>query len=245
MKYNINIPESLEDIKLDNLIKFSKADQENEEEIKVKAFDLFCNTPLSLLRDLPNWFVEETINKIAEVLSMEQKDVMTFEMDGTKYGRIPNLSKVKFGEYADLDTFITPLFKGEIKHEDAFKFLATIYRPIKEETNGLYRIVDYDDEYIGQEHWIKFKQHCPAHVYLSTVGFFLNLKNELQKVTQSYLQALEKSHPQHANNLAKIGAGMEVCTAMQKERIGQLNKSARTLFSLPLHGFHTKQTVEN
>ena len=245
MKHNVNIPTELSEIKLDNLIKFSKVDQTDEQQLTIKALDLFCDVPYSVTRLLPIHFIDETLGKINKVLRQEAKDRLTFEMNGVRYGRIPNLNKISGGEYADLDTFITPLYEGEIKHEDAFRFLSTLYRPIKEETNDLYKIDEYDQKHIDKELWVEFKKYCPADVYVNSVGFFLNLNIDLQKATQSYLQVLEKSNPQHQSNLAKIGVGMGVSIAIQKARAEPLMNQARTMFSLCSLTCPTKQTVEN
>lgn len=245
MKHNTYIPDSLKDIKLDNLIRFSKVDIKDETQASIKAFDLFCSTPYSIYRVLPITFINETITTLNKVLNETPKQRLTFEMNGEKFGRIPDLSKISGGEYVDLDTFITPLFEGEIKHEDAFRFMATIYRPIKNEVKNLYEIVDYDKEYLAKDYWIKFKEHCPADVYLETVGFFLSLRTELQKATKSYLNQLAAKHPKQASNLQKIGDGLEVCIAMQKVQEEQLKSPAKTIFSLPYLTSVTKQKLEN
>jgi hypothetical protein len=164
MKYQVKKLESLADVKLDNLIKFSKVNQEDEYLVMLKAFELFFDIPKEIVRQMQYKEAEIILSNVSEIINSVPKDEVTFEMDGVKYGRIPNLETMDFGEYIDIDTFITPLYEGEIKHEHAFRFLSTLYRPIIDEVDSIYSIEPYTDEYIAKDTWRIFKEHCPANI---------------------------------------------------------------------------------
>lgn len=244
MKYQVKKLESLEDVKLDNLIKFSKVNQDDEYLVMLKAFELFFNMPKDVVRQLQYKEAEIILANVEEVINSVPKDRVTFEMNGVKYGRIPNLEKMEFGNHIDLDTFITPLYEGEIKHEKAFMFMAALYRPIIDEVESLYSIEPYSKEYIEKETWREFKKHCPADIYISSIGFFLNLRKESWRAFQHYL-AVGLIQNQQGGNSQKVMDGMEALTTSQTETLQNMMKSPNNLLQLHYTNSTMMRTVEH
>ena len=80
--------------------------------------------------------VTRIVNKISDILNTKQELVMHFTMGTTKFGFIPKLDSMSFGEYIDLDTNIGDWQKIE-------KAMAVLYRPVIKEYGNLYDIEDY------------------------------------------------------------------------------------------------------
>ena len=130
MSYKITIPTELAEIKLKDLLAFSALDPNNERQIMYKAFDLFFNINKSDVNLIPLEVADKALTRLNEVFNSKPEPRLIIELNGVRYGRIPNLENISFGEYIDLDTFVTPMFNGEINHENAFQFLSVLYRPI-------------------------------------------------------------------------------------------------------------------
>ena len=250
MEFEIKIPKSLEEIKLKTVLDFSRISQKKEKSIvgKVvdyfteeerrheqmlvyKVFEMFTNVEKKHVNLIPYDVAKETLERVTKVLESKPQDRAIVELNGVRYGRIPNLEVISFGEYIELDTFVTPLFEGKIDKEYTFKFLSCLYRPIVSETNNIYSIKEFTNEYIDQEHWRVFEDHCPSDIYASSVAFFLNLKTELLKAMKVYFQ--EAKLAGHESNLVKIGDGMEVLKHMHKVNLQLLTKHLTTLLQLP------------
>jgi len=238
MKQLIEIPQSLKDIHLDSFIQFVKMPQDDERLLKYKAFKLFLGMDKKLVDALNFDQSQVFMNEVSEVLTNKPSQQLTFEIDGVKYGRIPNLDTITFGEYYDLDGFITPAFEGEIKHEEAFRFMAVMYRPIIEEVQGLYKIA----KYTANEDWLIMKK-APTNAYLDTVSFFLTLRSELLKHLRTYLEGEAATIPEL--NLAKVGAGMAASITLLKEIYSNTTKSQNSHFRKSLQNCYLINKTEN
>jgi hypothetical protein len=212
----IIIPESLEEIKLSKLIEyllFSENSENTEIETIYESFRIFLDLSKEDLDHIKYNDIEYMYNKLVNVFNKENKLRKRFHLNGIEYGMIPNLDSMSMAEYVDLDTFITPLYEGEVKNIDAYKFLAVLYRPIKKMTgskdNDLYMIDDYDfrDE---KQNWELFRD-CPSDIYIESVRFFFYLRQELLNNMKVYLkdqiQILKKI--QQEKSSVKDGDGMD------------------------------------
>ncbi len=245
MKQKFTIPTELNHIKLDALIELSKYKGKGERVEKLKTLELMCGVPEKLALTMTMGDIDSICIDVDKVLKAETRDIRTFEMNGKRYGRIPNILKASFGEYVSMDAFITPAFEGEIKHEDAFQFLSTIYRPIVDEVEGLYSIEPYTEEYIDREMWKEFKKHCPSDVYVASVAFFLKLRLESLKATLQYLKDQEMTLTEQEPDLAKTMGGMVQLITSQEEIYLNMKMSMRYLFKLTSPNWATMQTAGN
>jgi hypothetical protein len=108
--------------------------------------------------------------------SSDQKNISDKQI--SNFGFIPNLEDMTFGEYTDLDTYITDW-------DNMHKAMAVLYRPIKKKgLNGTYEI----EEYNGSITYSEVMKFAPLDVCLGATVFFYNLGNELLKATIAYLE---------------------------------------------------------
>lgn len=148
---NVKDYQSRSDIKYSDFLDFTQSlNGEDIEEIDpnfltMRILKVFYNIGPKDARLLKQHQVEILVNKIATVMMLpkgEMKNII--EMNGVKYGLIPDFSDITVGELIDLDEMY--------KEKDFIKLTSILYRPIKGEINniGEYNIEDYkgcDDKF--------------------------------------------------------------------------------------------------
>ena len=161
------------------------------------------------------------INEISEHLnllfSIEQELTPKFDIQGQKFGFIPDLEDISLGEYADLDKYIND---WSTMHQA----MAVLYRPIKNEVREQYDIIDYN----GTGEFADLMRFMPLGVALGSLVFFYRLGNELLKATRSYLlnqmRELEKVTTQKGDNSINSGDGITASMPYLEETLEHLTK---------------------
>ena len=116
---------------------------------------------------------------------------------GKEYGFVPNLEEMSFGEYIDLDSYLSDM-------QQLHKTVGVLYRPIVKEKGDLYEI----EPYKGTDGYADF----PLDVALGATLFFYRLSNKLLKDTQTSLEEGKKESLISQPPLTSVesGGGMEV-----------------------------------
>lgn len=197
MNIQIEIPR-LNEISTERLIRFLDIyanEKASDDDKMFAAFEHLCGINKANVKRLNLSDALKVYAAIQKALDTKGEVIRGFQLNGRAYGMIPNMEAISTGEYADLDTFLTPAFAGEIKHDEAYKFLSVLYRPIIQGTiETTYKIEPYEDV----DNWELMKE-CPSDVYINAASFFLNLRLVLLKGFRSFLEAnkeqLLKSEP--------------------------------------------------
>ena len=84
-----------------------------------------------------------------------------------------------FGEYVDVDTYIT-------EWKNMHKAMAVLYRPVMQNYKGSYEI----EKYKGDTYWELMKQ-MPLNLVMGCMLFFWNLEKDLVKVMRHSLKNKE------------------------------------------------------
>jgi hypothetical protein len=178
MKIEITIPESLDDITLKQYQVFSKL----EEPTIDQTLTTFLNISQKELNMLPADKIEGFAEQINSVFEQDKQFTPTFILNGVKYGFIPKLDSITYGENKDLTTYLNDF-------DNMHKAMAVMYRPITHEQRGKYLIEDYE----GSSKYSKIMKQAPLSVVLGATVFFYNLTNGLLKAIPNYLEEeLEK-----------------------------------------------------
>ena len=181
MKLEISIPTKLNEIKLSQYQKFLKIADGNidNELLHQKMVQIFCGIDLKDVAEIRYKDVLEITASLG--LMFENKNhrfINKFKMGGIEFGFIPNLEDISFGEYTDLDTYLSDWTQMH-------KAMAVLYRPIKKNgLNGTYEI----EKYNGSITYSDVMKHAPLDVVLGANVFFYNLSNELLSSTMIYLE---------------------------------------------------------
>ena len=180
----LSIPQRLADIKLEQYQKYIKVldgiDKEAEEAadfINLKALEIFCGLQLKESYKLPMKSFEAVLEAIANCLQEPTPLVKRFWFRGSngtevEFGMIPDLNNISFGEYIDLDRYISDWAQMH-------KAMAILFRPITAKKGEFYEI----EEYEGSDKYAGYMLHMPANVAIGALVFFYRLGMKLSKHT--------------------------------------------------------------
>ena len=126
MKLKIEIPETLDEIKLKDYKHFLKFQDENVDDrfYKAKMIEIFCNANLKDVLQMRYADTEEVIVILENLFAQKPKLVQKFTLNGVEYGFHPSLDELTLGEYIDLDKNI-----GD--WDNIEKAMNVLYRPIE------------------------------------------------------------------------------------------------------------------
>jgi hypothetical protein len=181
MKLEINIPTELSEIKLSQYQKFLEIvkDNEDEEFLHQKMVQIFCGIELKNVVEIKYKDIIDITNRLSNMFNTtNHKLIKTFKLGGIEFGFIPDLDNMTFGEYTDLDTYITDW-------NEIHKAMAVLYRPIV--NKGINKTYDIEP-YKGSITYSDVMKHAPLDVVLGANVFFYTLGNDLLKSTLDYLE---------------------------------------------------------
>tara|TARA_S200002703_G_scaffold146304_1_gene141263 strand:+ start:270 stop:1040 length:771 start_codon:yes stop_codon:yes gene_type:complete len=228
IELKISVPEGLSDITLEEYQKYvdviNKADLDNPENndfVNLKALEIFCGLQLKESYKLPLHSFDDILNKVYGCLNEETPLIKRFWFRGSngeevEFGMIPDLQNISFGEYIDLENYISDW-------KNMHKAMAVLFRPITAQTKELYDI----EEYEGSKKYAHFMKHMPVSVALGAMVFFYRLGMKLsrhtmnssfQKMTKDQLLKVESKF------LEKNGVGINQFMLSLEEMYSNLNK---------------------
>jgi len=218
MKLQIEIPETLNEIRLEQYQKYMKLITNNEasEFVNQKTIEIFCNLPLKDIAKINYKSVSEVLEHLNELFEKKQSFKQKFELGGKQFGFIPDLENMTFGEYVDLDEYLKDI-------DNWHKAMAVMFRPIKKDMKGLYQIEDYN----GTEQYAEVMKFAPLDVVLGSMVFFYHLSNELLNAMINYLQVAVTEHSetiQEKANLLPNGVGINQYMELLKDNLQSLTK---------------------
>jgi len=208
MKIKLNVPESLSEITLAQYQKWIKI-VEKEEQLSTfyqqKMIEIFCNANLKEIMQMRIKDVEEITTHLDNLFKEKSEFKALFKLGEDEFGFIPKLDDMTFGEYIDLDTYLTDWQQMDLA-------MSVLYRPVVYKRKGKYIIEDYvsSDKYDLSE--------MPLDVVMGALIFFCNLKTELLSHIMNYLKTQDiVDIPQNLKDLLKSGAGINPFMDYQKE----------------------------
>jgi len=174
MKLKINIPSSLHEITLGQYQEFLKYKELDEASLQLKMVEIFCNVSNVVVRNMKATDIVEITSIINTLFDTKHQLINRFTLNNDTYGFIPSLDDMTFGEYVDLDTFIS---------DDAnlHRVANVLFRKVKMSRGERYVIEDYDSELSERA------KDFPVDAVLGAIVFFYNLGKELSIVMMSSL----------------------------------------------------------
>ena len=163
------VPSSLEDI---TLIQYQEYNQEIEarkdlpdadEYLRIKKIEIFCKLTREQVMMIEYSSIDDISNILDDILQRQPSLTEKFTTDGIKFGWLPELDKMTYGELLDLNNNISDWSSMHVA-------MGVLYRPIKNEANGLYNIERYEgDKYHKQ------LRNMPLSAVIGSMVFFWNL----------------------------------------------------------------------
>ena len=143
-----------------------------------KLMEVVTGIPEKEIRKIDDQRSLYILNKILKekLNNKENKTHLTFEFNGKLYGLETDLTKLNFGGWIDLETFISMGYK-----ENLDKIVAIYYRPIKAQLGKTYVLEPYDTEDMLKRAE-EFKD-LPSDYVVGASSFFLRFTNQYTKDT--------------------------------------------------------------
>ena len=228
LELKVNIPQSLSGIKLHKYQKYVKllkdTDTENNESnefVNLKALEIFCGLQLKDSYKLPISTFDSVLQQVNVCLNEDTPLVKRFWFKGdndveVEYGMIPNLHEMSFGEYIDLESYVSDWTKMH-------KAMAILFRPVTAKSKDMYKI----EEYESSDKYSDIMKYMPVNVALGAIVFFYRLGMKLSNLTTSYMynQLTEEERLKAESKfLEKNGVGISQFMQSLKETSQNFNK---------------------
>jgi hypothetical protein len=162
------------------------------------------NIPEELLKQLELKHIVLMLEKLSHLQSQEDTTLKNIiEINGVRYGFHPDFDEMTLGEYADIESFIK---SGADKHLP--EIMAVLYRPIKEEVDGVYTIEPYNGDIRLRAEEMKQMSATQVH---SALFFLYHFSSVLLTIMQlSLMEVLQEMKTQlQVNPLPTSGVGSE------------------------------------
>ena len=176
MKIDIEVPQGLEDVTLHQYQRFLKVQESTNDDnvIGMKMIEIFCNVSADIVKGLKVNDAYAIVEMLKNIMTQKTDLQRVIRVRGIRYGFIPNLDEMTFGEYVDLDTYLT-------SWDNMHKAMSVLYRPIQTQNKDLYNIKEYeaklDDNLL----------HMPMDAVMGSILFFYHLGNDLSQIMITYL----------------------------------------------------------
>jgi hypothetical protein len=220
----ITYPDSLNEITLGQYQHYLKVSEGLEGDyLAQRTVSILCDIRLSDIMMMKLSDVREISEHLNLLFSMDQELQTTFKIKEQKFGFIPSLEDISFGEYVDLDKYITD---WATMHQA----MAVLYRPVTKSLKDKYTITEYE----GTQEYADLMRFMPLDVALGALVFFYQLGNELLKSTRNYLlNQMEELTTASNTNSTSNGDGTTVSTPSLMETLEHL--TTLPSFELPQH----------
>lgn len=228
IELELKVPQKLKAIKLRQYQQYLKVQKENEDVedngnfLNSKCIQIFCGLTLKESYNLPVKMFDGVLSQIGKCFEEPTPLIKEFSMTGSNgvevsFGMIPALDEMTFGEYVDLESFISDW-------SNMHKAMAVLYRPITFNKNEKYLIEDYD----GSDKYWEVMKDAPVNVALGAMVFFYRLGKKLSKYTMDYLQHQQTLQDSKSDkDLEKSGDGINQFMLLLEERYQELMKLQR------------------
>jgi hypothetical protein len=175
----IQVPTEINDITLEQYQKFAliNTEEQDKEFFMFKTIEIFCGVDISIVSKMRLKDAESISNEVLEVLQQNIPFTNKFELEGVKYGFIPDLQQISLGEFIDLE-------EGLVDSKSFHKATAVMFRPIIKEAGELYTI----DGYEASTEMHHIMKQAPLGIVSAAIVFFYNIVKELQTDLKAYSQ---------------------------------------------------------
>ena len=202
-KKKITVPSSMNEITLRRYQRFVKEtiDTENvsEEFIASRICDIFLDIETTEVMRMTMGTMLRVSTKIAEVLNQKPELIPIFKMGDTEFGFIPKLEDMTFGEYVDLDSFVSDW-------STMHKAMAVLFRPIQTRYKDKYEIQEYEGDLFHEA-----MKDMPLSVAMGSLLFFYRLETDLLMTLTGYSEETDSQV-----DLVRSGVGILAYTPLPK-----------------------------
>jgi hypothetical protein len=220
MELKVVVPTSLSEITLDQYQRFARLEGD-EEFLTHKMLEIFCGVPLAQLPNVKFSSVANVMRHINTMFSEKPPLKPEFTLGEHTFGFIPNLEDITFGEYVDLDNYMSDV-------QDLHKTMAVLYRPVTERAGRRYAIEPYESA--GK--YADLMKDAPMDAVMGASLFFYRLGNDLINATLTSLEN-QKTNTHLNHSSVESGDGTLPSISSLKEMLQDLNELDNLGFTKP------------
>jgi len=225
MSLDIKIPVSLRDIPLYKWQKYSEILKKNKDAedttfLNLKTLEIFCDLKMKDIHDIPLTDFDEILEHISQIFTFDTPRVNHFRLRDEKgveveFGLIPNLDKMTYGEYRDLEDYI-------YDEKNLHRAMAVLYRPLMYKKKDRYMIHPYK----GTDEMAEIMKSTPLDVVFGVRVFFYSLAKKLGVYTLDYTlqQLLNKKEANSEHHSEKNGEDIKHFIHSHREMLAELMK---------------------
>lgn len=183
MRNEITVPNNLSEVTLGQYQNYLAQSEGLEgDELAQVTVSIFCNLDIESVRYVSLNDVRE-VSAVLNLLFAKEQDLnvefsMDLDSENTAFGFINDLEGMSFGEYIDLDKYVSDW-------KEMHRAMAVLYRPILRRQKDKYTIMDYE----GTNDFAEIMKQTPLDIVLGALVFFYALEKELLKASLAYLEA--------------------------------------------------------
>jgi hypothetical protein len=222
MELKVIVPTTLSEITLEQYQRFARLEGD-EEFLTHKMLEIFCGVPLDQLPKVRFASVANVMRHINAMLSERPALKQEFTIGEQTFGFIPNLEEMTFGEYVDLDNYMSDV-------QNMHMTMAVLYRPIIERAHKRYDIEPYESAHKYSD----VMKQAPMDVVMGATLFFYRLGNDLLTATLNYLEN-PKTNTHQKRNLEQSGDGTLHSINSLKGMLRDLKELENLEFMRPSH----------
>ncbi len=149
----------------------------NNEGNDVGQVSAILGQPKDFVRQLTPEDMEKAITAFREVIA---NPFANHQLKWKGYGFIPDINKMSFGEWLDLDS------NNKDYPKSLPKLLSILYRPISSEIGTKYKIEQYTADHLANA---KDFESMPLSIANGALLFFSNIEKELVNTSLSFLES--------------------------------------------------------
>ena len=181
MKVKVSIPANAKAVTLGKYIDYQNAVD------KIEQVHIITGKSSEGIRLLQSHVIDEIIMQFEAAIKLGGSDFeRKVRVGAIELGFIPNLNELTFGEYIDLDSACTGIYKdGKINGTAAHKMMCILYRPVKAKFGKYYDIEPYNPN-AKRKYEDEVLSLTLDHV-LNVLLFFSSLEIELYNTSLEYL----------------------------------------------------------
>ncbi len=180
-KVKISAPSNLNEITLRQYPEYQEVENPTERDL----LRIFLSLSDSVIDKITLAEVTRVAGIVANLLKQEAKFQNIFTLNGVKYGFVPSLDQISYGEHDDATEFLTAVKYIEDGEErvpipdmkNLHKGLAVLYRKVTTQTFGKYDIEEYTVPIAHEEEF----RDMPFGVALGALVFFLRFNQRFAK----------------------------------------------------------------
>jgi len=186
--------------------------QTDESYLEIKMLEIFCKLTHVEVLDIQYTYVSSIVEKLSKIIKEEPPLVQRFTVGNIKFGWLPKLDDMPYGELLDLISSISDW-------DTMITAMGVLYRPITLDVNGKYLV----EKYKGDTYHDALRE-MPMSAVVGAMVFFWNLGLDCTTYITKSLEGVDKMTFQKQVNLVESGIGMRQSMNLLEETLQSMKR---------------------